>query len=276
MKVGKSIPNPTPASKEDSESILELYREVMTALNTKPEGTDIAGYINVWINSKISFDFGHYLMDDLIPDHHSEKQVLTFDRLVQNTEKKFFSDVVNVRVTQDSDEGRFAELVERNKQKMITQRQELHPHKSRKYHYYEIQSSDEPKIIFGFFRHIIKDRDTSFTVAEKNRLESWKEDVFILLRAILLDLLESEPYKYFGSYFAICTKIASRYSLSASESRLLTEIAFGYTNEQIAERNFISVATVKKHLQNIFRKTDTKNRMDFIGRFFTSPTRVDF
>jgi DNA-binding CsgD family transcriptional regulator len=215
-------------------------------------------------------------MADPIRDQDAPSQVMSFYREDQHSKKKFFSDVENVRIKNDTDEGRFAELVERNKQKVIEHRQQLYPERSRKYHCYELHSSEDPKIVFGFFRHVLDDRDTSFTADEKKRFESWKEDLLILLRGALLDLVKSEPFNYFGSYFSICTKIARTYSLSASESRLLTEIAFGYTNEQIAERNFISVATVKKHLRNIFRKTDTKNRIDFIGRFFTSPSRVDF
>lgn len=48
--------------------------------------------------------------------------------------------------------------------------------------------------------------------------------------------------------------------LSPRELEVLILVADGLTNREIAERLFIGVSTVKKHIQHIYAKLDTKNR----------------
>lgn len=49
-------------------------------------------------------------------------------------------------------------------------------------------------------------------------------------------------------------------SLSARESEVLTLVADGLSNDQIAERLFVSQATIKSHLVHIFVKLDADSR----------------
>jgi LuxR family maltose regulon positive regulatory protein len=49
-------------------------------------------------------------------------------------------------------------------------------------------------------------------------------------------------------------------SLSEREIEVLQRTAEGLTNNEIADRNYLSVNTVKAHSRNIFGKLDVSNR----------------
>jgi DNA-binding CsgD family transcriptional regulator len=51
-------------------------------------------------------------------------------------------------------------------------------------------------------------------------------------------------------------------SLTPTESKVVELVAEGLTNPEVAERMFISTATVKTHLTHIFRKLDVHNRTE--------------
>ncbi|MFW5709607.1 MAG: LuxR C-terminal-related transcriptional regulator, partial [Chloroflexota bacterium] len=55
-------------------------------------------------------------------------------------------------------------------------------------------------------------------------------------------------------------------SLTERETEILHLIDLGLTNKAIAERLVISVATVKKHISNIFLKLDAKSRTQALNR----------
>jgi LuxR family maltose regulon positive regulatory protein len=54
--------------------------------------------------------------------------------------------------------------------------------------------------------------------------------------------------------------------LSARELEVLHLVARGYSNRQIAEALFVTLGTVKKHLNNIFSKFQVKNRTQAAAR----------
>lgn len=54
--------------------------------------------------------------------------------------------------------------------------------------------------------------------------------------------------------------------LSKREQEVVTLVKKGYTNAQIATELFISINTVKKHLQNIFDKYGVLNRTELISK----------
>lgn len=56
------------------------------------------------------------------------------------------------------------------------------------------------------------------------------------------------------------------FNISEREKAVIPYLAEGYTYKQIAEKLFISENTVAKHVQNIYEKTGTKNRMELVGR----------
>jgi len=56
----------------------------------------------------------------------------------------------------------------------------------------------------------------------------------------------------------------ARFSLTWSESRVVSLVLKGKTDREIAEQLFLSYHTVKKHLQNVFKKMAVKNRVELI------------
>jgi DNA-binding CsgD family transcriptional regulator len=63
-----------------------------------------------------------------------------------------------------------------------------------------------------------------------------------------------------------------RYGITPREREVIELICAGSTNQEIADRLFISVATVKDHNHNIFRKTNVRNRVELVNLF--RPARV--
>ena len=55
--------------------------------------------------------------------------------------------------------------------------------------------------------------------------------------------------------------------LTNKEYELLCAINEGMTNQQMAEKFFISINTVKYHLKNLFLKMDVPSRTDAIVKF---------
>ena len=49
-------------------------------------------------------------------------------------------------------------------------------------------------------------------------------------------------------------------TLSASERRVLTMVAQGASNREVAEALYVTVHTVRKHLENAYRKLSVTNR----------------
>lgn len=59
---------------------------------------------------------------------------------------------------------------------------------------------------------------------------------------------------------------ASSYDFSGRELDVLREMTGGYTNQEIADRLYISVATVKKHILSMLAKTGFRSRTELAVR----------
>jgi DNA-binding CsgD family transcriptional regulator len=55
-------------------------------------------------------------------------------------------------------------------------------------------------------------------------------------------------------------------SLTITERRILCDVAAGFSNAEIAEDYSVAVSTVRKHLENTYRKLGVSNRMAAIAR----------
>lgn len=55
-------------------------------------------------------------------------------------------------------------------------------------------------------------------------------------------------------------------NLTSREMEICHLVEKGYTNLEIAEQLFISINTVKRHIQNIYKKLDVKNRTGLLNR----------
>ena len=58
------------------------------------------------------------------------------------------------------------------------------------------------------------------------------------------------------------------YPLTSRELEIIELVKKGYTNSHIAEELYISINTVKKHLNNIFQKLGVMNRVELLNKLF--------
>jgi DNA-binding CsgD family transcriptional regulator len=62
------------------------------------------------------------------------------------------------------------------------------------------------------------------------------------------------------------TALISQMELSKRELKILTLLAQGHSNQEIAATIFVSLSTVKSHLQNIFEKLAVKRRTQAVEK----------
>ncbi len=60
-------------------------------------------------------------------------------------------------------------------------------------------------------------------------------------------------------------EINESYGLTPQEKNIARSLAKGYDNKKIADENFISINTVKKHIRNIYQKLSVKNRVELLN-----------
>lgn len=65
---------------------------------------------------------------------------------------------------------------------------------------------------------------------------------------------------------------SGRRQLTRTEQKIAYLVMKGYKNKAIASSLFISVNTVKSHIQSIFRKVDAENRAELIKILLADPT----
>lgn len=71
-----------------------------------------------------------------------------------------------------------------------------------------------------------------------------------------ISMLKDEESKKLGS------EISDKYDLSSREKEVLTYITQGLKNQEIADKMFVSISTIKTHTKNIFEKLDVRNRIE--------------
>ena len=74
-------------------------------------------------------------------------------------------------------------------------------------------------------------------------------------------------WRYLPPEVASAAPSADPYGLTAREREIVELIRAGKTNQEIADQLFISVATVKDHNYNVFRKTGVRNRVELANLF---------
>lgn len=83
--------------------------------------------------------------------------------------------------------------------------------------------------------------------------------------------LPAEPSAKANPYFTLdvqrATQILARKGFSPRECHVALKILDGSSNKEIAQQLFISESTVKKHIQNMFRKCDVSDRQSFIEQY---------
>ncbi|MEP7165818.1 MAG: response regulator transcription factor [Ferruginibacter sp.] len=79
-------------------------------------------------------------------------------------------------------------------------------------------------------------------------------------------VVEKEVYVNRNENFVLDTSLVSRLELSKREMEILSLLAEGHSNQEIAAKLFISVSTVKTHVQNLFEKLDVKRRTQAVEK----------
>ena len=79
-------------------------------------------------------------------------------------------------------------------------------------------------------------------------------------------VVEKEVYVTRNENFVLDTLLVSQLELSKRELEILNLLAQGYSNQEIATKLFVSLSTVKTHVQNLFEKLDVKRRTQAVEK----------
>jgi two-component system, NarL family, response regulator LiaR len=79
-------------------------------------------------------------------------------------------------------------------------------------------------------------------------------------------VIEKEVYVNSNENFVLNTSLAAQLELSKRELEILGLLAQGHSNQEIAATLFVSLSTVKTHLQNIFEKLEVKRRTQAVEK----------
>lgn len=89
----------------------------------------------------------------------------------------------------------------------------------------------------------------------------------MLSAAVMFYFYKKDPLKLFSSQTAAeeaLLSVVKKYGLTAREADVLKLINTGYSNLQIASELSISENTVKRHVNNILKKTESQSRLEII------------
>jgi len=79
-------------------------------------------------------------------------------------------------------------------------------------------------------------------------------------------VVEKEVYVRRNENFVLDTSLVAQLELSKRELEILSLLAQGHSNQEIAVKLFVSLSTVKTHIQNIFEKLDVKRRIQAVEK----------
>jgi NarL family two-component system response regulator LiaR len=79
-------------------------------------------------------------------------------------------------------------------------------------------------------------------------------------------VVEKEVYVSRNENFVLNTLLVSQLELSKRELEILGLLAQGHSNQEIAAKLFVSLSTVKTHIQNLFEKLDVKRRIQAVEK----------
>ena len=110
----------------------------------------------------------------------------------------------------------------------------------------------ESKSLIGPISENIKMIDRNVIIRMRKNTNNHSSNYFTVVT------IESEKSTY--NYKSVKTK----FELTARERQVVESIMKGFSNKEISNQYFISEATVKKHISNIFEKTQCKNRTQLV------------
>jgi DNA-binding CsgD family transcriptional regulator len=90
-----------------------------------------------------------------------------------------------------------------------------------------------------------------------------------LIMIILLKAYLHQNSAELGDVTDKLENLYQHFGISKRERDIITEICGGFTNQQIADKLFISLQTVKDHTHNIFKKVNVSNRVQLTQIFLS-------
>jgi DNA-binding CsgD family transcriptional regulator/tetratricopeptide (TPR) repeat protein len=103
-----------------------------------------------------------------------------------------------------------------------------------------------------------------FIIFNRMRLRNQNLEIMEMRHTIeeyIVQITKLEEEDFLKSKVDISSKI-EEYGLSVREGEVLTYIAQGMKNQEIANYMFVSLSTIKSHTKNIFNKLDVRNRIE--------------
>jgi NarL family two-component system response regulator LiaR len=79
-------------------------------------------------------------------------------------------------------------------------------------------------------------------------------------------VVEKEVFVARNENFVLDISLVSQLELSKRELEILSLLAQGHSNQEIATKLFVSLSTVKTHIQNLFEKLDVKRRIQAVEK----------
>ena len=79
-------------------------------------------------------------------------------------------------------------------------------------------------------------------------------------------VIEKEVYVTRNENFVLDISLVSQLELSKRELEILSLLARGHSNQEIASKLFVSLSTVKSHIQHLFEKLDVKRRIQAVEK----------
>jgi NarL family two-component system response regulator LiaR len=96
------------------------------------------------------------------------------------------------------------------------------------------------------------------------KLSKPKIKTVVVEKEVYVNRNENLPDRQAG--FVVDTSLVSRLELSKRELEILNLLAQGHSNQEIATKLFISLSTVKTHIQNLFEKLEVKRRIQAVEK----------
>src|SRR5258705_11909009 len=96
------------------------------------------------------------------------------------------------------------------------------------------------------------------------KLSKPKIETVVVEKEVYVNRNENLPDRQAG--FVLDTSLVSQLELSKRELEILSLLAQGHSNQEIAAKLFVSLSTVKTHNQNLFEKLDVKRRTQAVEK----------
>ncbi len=210
------------------------------------------------INSKENISLGYEALVEYYAKKKNYKKALEAHKLA----KKFHDSIVNITAKNSiiSTQIIYETKEKDEKIKELAYEKEKEKEASKRFFYIMIGIAVFSAIALVFLYMF-------FSLRRKNKdLELEQKNSQIQSYILKINELEQKMQKEGGEVEINFESKLKELDLTKREIDVLKLVAQGYTNDEIAEKMFISKNTVKSHIKNIYLKLDVKNRIQVIRK----------